>query len=65
MPCWARLTGLRVRTQGARLAGADAVAAEGAFAAREVDRRKTAITRNDDVFGAGAEAVVAARCSSR
>jgi len=43
-----------------RLAGGDAVAAEGAFAAAEIDRREAAVAGDEDSGRAGRQAVVAA-----
>lgn len=46
--------------QGAAAAGANAVAAEGAFAGGEIQRRVAAVAADDDALRAGLPAVVAA-----
>ena len=54
---------LRLCFQGLRCAGLEAIAAEGAFATGEIDGRETAVAADDDLFRAGAQAIVAARAT--
>ena len=46
--------------QGVGLADGDTFRAEGTFATLEIDGGKAAITADDDGFGAGSQAVIAA-----